>query len=131
MKPGKITWAKFIEIVQSGVIFRGEHGVYDASWGDEEGDEDNSDSIQWNYFVNFRFEIDGDECLVRLYEEDNHILEEHFEAANAGNKDGIVFLSNATGYPPGVIHSALEDIFGTKINNEQKDEKTACTMQDK
>lgn len=42
-----------------------------------------------------------------------YILEEYFEAAQNGN--GVFALSNAIGYPPGVIHSALENIFSTKL----------------
>ena len=57
-------------------------------------------------------EMSEDEKDQAIYSA-RYILEEYFEEAEKGN--GIYTLSNAIGYPPGVVHSALENIFGTKI----------------
>lgn len=60
-------------------------------------------------------EMSEDEKDQAIYSA-RYILDEYFEEAEKG--DGIFALSNAIGYPPGVIHSALEEIFGTKIESK-------------
>jgi hypothetical protein len=46
-----------------------------------------------------------------------YLLEDFLDNINGNSEsNGIQRLSAATGLPEGVIHSALENIFGAKIN---------------
>jgi hypothetical protein len=48
-----------------------------------------------------------------------YILTEFYEDGT----NGVHALAKASGYPPGVIHSALEAIFGKKIEMKKIEEK--------
>lgn len=58
----KITWAKFIEIINSGVIIRNDYGVCDTIIDDSEE------------VVEFHFDIDGEDGEIILNESDNATL---------------------------------------------------------
>lgn len=46
-----------------------------------------------------------------------YLLEDFLDSMNGNSEsNGIQRLSAATGLPEGVVHSALENIFGAKIN---------------
>ena len=58
----KITWAKFIEILNSGVIIQNDYGVCDTIIDDSEE------------VIEFHFDIDGEDGEITLHESDNATL---------------------------------------------------------